>query len=146
MAEREVGRDRRREGASGAVRIRRPDARGAQLGEGVAVEQQIDDLVALGVSARNDDGRCAHLADPIGGRPRVFNRFDAVAAQVGAKVEFQYWTFGEYDGALVLTAPDDTSIGALAVGLGRLGNVRTTMLRAFDIGEFRKILEKMPKF
>ncbi len=78
--------------------------------------------------------------------PNRAEGFKAIAAQVGAKVEFQYWTFGEFDGALVLTAPDDTAIGALAIGLGRLGNVRTTMLRAFDINEFRTMLEKMPKF
>lgn len=78
--------------------------------------------------------------------PKRAEAFKDVAAQVGAKVECQYWTFGEFDGALVLTAPNDTAIGALAIGLGRLGNVRTTMLRAFDITEFRKMLEKMPKF
>ena len=71
------------------------------------------------------------------GRAKTFK--DA-AAKVGATVEVQLWTLGEYDGALLLSAPNAGVAGALALGLGRLGNVRTTLLRAFDADEFGKMV------
>jgi uncharacterized protein with GYD domain len=72
--------------------------------------------------------------------PQRAQAFKDAAAKVGASVEFQIWTFGEYDGALLLSAPNTHVAGQLALNLSRLGNVRTTMLRAFDAEEFKKLL------
>ena len=72
--------------------------------------------------------------------PERAQAFKEAAAKVGATVEFQLWTFGEFDGALLLSAPNASVAGGLALSLGRLGNVRTTMLRAFNVDEFRKMV------
>lgn len=69
--------------------------------------------------------------------------FRSAAAKVGAKVESAYWTLGTYDGVFVISAPDDATAAALTLKLGRDGNVRTTMLRAFDAGEFGEVLAKV---
>lgn len=69
--------------------------------------------------------------------------FRAAAAKVGAEVEKQYWTLGEYDGLVIFTAPDESAGVALAVELGRLGFVRTCMQRALDADEFQETLAKL---
>lgn len=70
--------------------------------------------------------------------------FDAKAESAGCKVESQYWTLGAYDGAFVLNAPDETTAAAVVLSLGKADAVTTQMLRAFDAGEFEKIVNKMP--
>lgn len=70
--------------------------------------------------------------------------FDAKAESAGCKVESQYWTLGAYDGAFVLSAPDESTAAAVVLSLGKADNVSTQMLRAFDAGEFEKIVNKMP--
>mgnify|MGYP000225817200 CR=1 FL=1 len=62
---------------------------------------------------------------------------------MGATIESAYWTLGVYDGAFVISAPDDATAAALTLKLGRDGNVRTTMLRAFDADEFGEVLGKV---
>ena len=76
--------------------------------------------------------------------PSRAEAFKAAASRAGVNVESQFWTLGEYDGVAVFTAPDEGTAVALALGLGKLGNTRTCMLRAFDATEFRDIVGKMP--
>jgi uncharacterized protein with GYD domain len=76
--------------------------------------------------------------------PSRAEAFRAAASKAGAVVESQFWTLGEYDGVLVFQAPDEPTAVGLALELGRHGNVRTCLLRAFDAGEFKGILSKMP--
>jgi uncharacterized protein with GYD domain len=68
--------------------------------------------------------------------------FAQIAEKAGGKVRQQYWTTGEYDGVLVLEAPDDTTAIGLIAKLGRMGFVKTQSLRAFDAGEVQQILAK----
>jgi uncharacterized protein with GYD domain len=75
--------------------------------------------------------------------PGRADAFRAAASKVGAKVECQYWTIGCYDGAFVLSAPDDATASALVLGLGKGDNVRTTMLRALDETEFKTVVSKL---
>ena len=75
--------------------------------------------------------------------PSRAEAFRSAAAKSGCTVESQFWTLGEYDGAVVLAAPDYAAATALALDLGRLGNVRTTMLRAFNAAEFKEIVAKL---
>jgi uncharacterized protein with GYD domain len=70
--------------------------------------------------------------------------FATAAEQAGAKVETQYWTVGAHDGAFVLSAPDDLTASSLVLALGRSDNIRTTMLRAYDAGEFAKVVGGIP--
>ena len=65
------------------------------------------------------------------------------AKRAGATVESIFWTLGAYDGVVVLTAPDEATAVRLTLDLGRSGNVRTTMLRAFDAAEFKSISSKL---
>jgi uncharacterized protein with GYD domain len=75
--------------------------------------------------------------------PHRADEFRALVAKHGAKVEAQLWTMGAYDGVVVMTAPDDEAMTALALGVGRLDYVRSTTLRAFDEAEFQAILGRV---
>ena len=71
--------------------------------------------------------------------------FAAAAEKAGVKVVAQYWTLGEYDGVIVLDAPDDETATSLMLSLSSLGNVRTTTLRAFSAAEMKNIVVKASK-
>jgi uncharacterized protein with GYD domain len=71
----------------------------------------------------------------------------AVAARqmfekMGGRLTDYAWTLGQYDLILTAEAPDDETITAIGVALGKLGNVRTQTLRAFGESEMQKILQK----
>ncbi len=68
---------------------------------------------------------------------------DALGQKHGLSLEQIYWTVGPYDIVAVGEAPDDESVSAFALELGSAGNVRTTMLRAYDREEMSKIIEKL---
>ena len=67
----------------------------------------------------------------------------AMAKKAGVTVREVYWTLGQYDIATIWEAPDESAATALALSVGALGNVRTTMLRAFTADEIPGVLEKM---
>src|SRR5205823_7076360 len=69
--------------------------------------------------------------------------FKAAAKKLGAKVTDIYWTLGEYDGLLILEAPDDETATTAILHLGATGNVHTTTVRAFTAAEMDKILTKV---
>ena len=62
--------------------------------------------------------------------------FKDEATKAGVNVECQYWTIGEYDGALVLSADDESKILKVLIALAAKGNVRTETLRVFDEAGF----------
>ena len=66
-----------------------------------------------------------------------------MAKKFGATVNAVYWTLGQYDIATIVDAPDDTSLNALLLSVGALGNVRTQTLRAFSADEMGPILGRM---
>jgi len=63
---------------------------------------------------------------------------------MGGKVIGFYAVMGEYDYVAVGEAPSDEVATTFALGLGSLGNVRTTSLRAFTKEEFAAMLKKLP--
>ena len=69
--------------------------------------------------------------------------FKKKADKAGAKVKEVFWTLGEYDGVLILEAPEEATATALGLSLAALGNVRTQTLRAFSAEEIGRILTKM---
>jgi uncharacterized protein with GYD domain len=69
--------------------------------------------------------------------------FKAAAKKLGVKVTNIYWTLGDYDGLLILEAPDDIVATTALLHLGALGNVHTTTVRAFNSAEMDKILSKV---
>lgn len=63
---------------------------------------------------------------------------------MGGKLINIYTVMGEYDYVAIGEAPSDEVIMTFLLGLGSLGNVRTTTLRAFTREEFAAIIKKLP--
>ena len=53
----------------------------------------------------------------------------------GCKKIAQYWTLGQHDIVIVLEAPNDEAAMKGLLAVGKLGNVRTTTMRAFTADE-----------
>jgi len=66
--------------------------------------------------------------------------FLKAAGKAGVKVEAQFWTTGNYDGALILSAKDENNVLRCLAKLAAAGNVRTEALKAFDSAEFKDIM------
>ena len=62
---------------------------------------------------------------------------------VGGKVQAAYWTLGDFDGCVLLEAPDEETATAAMLRLGQQGNVRTRTMRLYDEEEFQEILAKV---
>ena len=69
--------------------------------------------------------------------------FKAAAKKLGAKVTNIYWTLGEYDGLIILEAPDDETAMTAVLHLASAGNVQTTTVKAFTGAEIDKIVAKV---
>ncbi len=67
----------------------------------------------------------------------------AMAKKAGASLKETYWTLGQYDFVAIFEAPDDVTMTALGLTIGKLGNVRTQTLRAFSTAEMKSIVGKM---
>lgn len=66
--------------------------------------------------------------------------FDKLAAKSGVNVVGQYWTLGEYDGVLILSADSGRKVLHLLGELTSGGNVQTATLQAFTDTEFDEIM------
>jgi uncharacterized protein with GYD domain len=75
--------------------------------------------------------------------PKRAEAFKAMAKQHGCTVKEIFWTHGHYDLVIIIDAPDETSVSALALSGAKLGNVRSHTLRAFNAEEMAKILDKV---
>jgi uncharacterized protein with GYD domain len=69
--------------------------------------------------------------------------FRELAKGAGVTVKDLYWTLGQYDIVAVADAPDEMTVTALGLTLGKSGNVRTQTLRAFSATDMTKILTKV---
>ena len=67
----------------------------------------------------------------------------AAAKKLGVKVTNIFWTLGEYDGLLILEAPDDKTAMTVVLHLAAQGDVHTTTVRAFTAAEMDKIVAKV---
>ena len=74
--------------------------------------------------------------------PKRAGAFTEAVKAAGASVKGLYWTTGGHDGVLILEAPDDQTAASILLTLGRVGNVRTQTLRAFDRSEMESILAR----
>ena len=61
----------------------------------------------------------------------------------GIKIKTTLWTVGSYDLVHIVEAPDDKTAAAMSFSLGAFGNVRTELLRAFDIDEMESVLDQV---
>jgi uncharacterized protein with GYD domain len=69
--------------------------------------------------------------------------FKELAKANGVNVKDLYWTLGQYDIVAIADAPDEMTVTALGLALGKSGNVRTQTLRAFTAADMNAILAKV---
>jgi uncharacterized protein with GYD domain len=69
--------------------------------------------------------------------------FKEMAKGAGVTVRDIFWTLGAYDNVAIIDAPDEATVTALGLTLGKAGNVRTQTLRAFTKAEMDGILAKV---
>ncbi len=74
---------------------------------------------------------------------RRADAFKALAQTFAITVKDIYWTLGRYDVITTIEAPDEVSVTALGLSLGKSGNIRTETLRAFSQADMGAILEKV---
>ncbi|MFC2084572.1 GYD domain-containing protein [Bacteroidota bacterium] len=67
--------------------------------------------------------------------------FQEEAEKKNVKIREFLWTMGEYDGMIVLEAPDDTTVASLMLATGALGNIRSKSFRGFVKEEIKELLE-----
>lgn len=77
--------------------------------------------------------------DTIGRQRKTSEAFE----KVGLHLETVLWTQGRYDLVAVFEAPDDATVAAAMLTLGKAGNVRTETLRGFSAEEMQGILERV---
>ena len=70
-------------------------------------------------------------------------QYKDLAAKLGCTIKEIWWTHGQYDVVSVVDAPDDASVTALAMSVGKLGYIRTQTLRAFSAPELAPIMNKV---
>ena len=89
----------------------------------------------------------AHFSDQgihgVKDSPKRADAFKEMAKKAGVNVKEMFWTLGRYDLVIVLEAPDVETVTALGLSVGKLGNVRTETLRAFNKAEMTAILKKV---
>ena len=59
---------------------------------------------------------------------------------MGGDMDQLYLTMGGYDLVAIVTLPSDEDAAKFMLTLGKLGNIRTTTLRAFNEAEYREIV------
>ncbi len=74
--------------------------------------------------------------------PKRAQAFAKAAEKTGVKIEAQYWTSGQYDGVLIMSAPKAEQALRCLSELVAGGNVKTETLQAFDSKEFALIAGK----
>src|SRR5215813_6272791 len=62
----------------------------------------------------------------------------------GCELEHVWWTQGNHDMVSVVRAPDEQAMVAYTLAVSRLGNLRTTTLRAWTGDEMREIVSRLP--
>jgi uncharacterized protein with GYD domain len=75
--------------------------------------------------------------------PKRADAFKDMAKKSGATVKETFWTLGQYDIVAIVEAPDDETMTAIGLNIGKAGNVRTQTLRAFSVTDMKKILGKV---
>jgi uncharacterized protein with GYD domain len=64
--------------------------------------------------------------------------------RMGVKIFELYWTSGDYDLVMVAECADEETAYAAQLDMASRGNVRPSVLRAFDREEMSAILAKLP--
>jgi len=74
--------------------------------------------------------------------PKRADDFAKMVQQVGGKTQV-FYTLGEYDIVAVTEVPSDEAILQVNLAVSKLGNVRTTTLKAWTSEEISKVISKL---
>jgi uncharacterized protein with GYD domain len=74
--------------------------------------------------------------------PKRVEAFRQLVEKNGGKLPSFFYTMGKYDGAAIVEAPSDEAFLKIALGLGSLGNVRTTTLKAWTASEAARVFSQ----
>jgi uncharacterized protein with GYD domain len=74
--------------------------------------------------------------------PKRAKAFVEMAKKQGVSVRGLYWTMGLYD-IVAIAEGNNEALHALALSIGRQGNVRTQTLPAMDSEAMERVLEKV---
>jgi uncharacterized protein with GYD domain len=75
--------------------------------------------------------------------PQRYESFKKDLEKAGVKLVAGYYTMGEYDGVIILEAPNDEVVMKIILSTASLGNIRTKTLKAFPHAEGSKIIESL---
>ena len=75
--------------------------------------------------------------------PKRLDAAKKALVEMGGEFKTLYMTMGDYDVIVIYEAPDDAVAARFTLMLGKLGNVRTTSLRAFPEEAFRQIVNTL---
>jgi len=79
----------------------------------------------------------------IGDSPKRVDAAKKELEDMGGQFRSVYMTMGDYDLVMIYDAPDDAVAARFTLMLGKLGNVRTTSLKAFPEEAFRQIVNSL---
>src|SRR5215470_7689267 len=77
--------------------------------------------------------------------PKRRQRARQLAQKLGIVIKDIYITSGDRDILMIMEAPDEDTVAALALAAGCQGNTRSSTCRAFTEAEFERILTEMPE-
>lgn len=76
--------------------------------------------------------------------PGRLDAAEAMLQEMGGRFREFYMTMGDRGMVAIVEAPDDETMAIFALRIGALGNLRTTTLEAYEEGDYRRILSKVP--
>lgn len=76
----------------------------------------------------------------IGDSPKRVDTAKKTLEEMGGQFRSVYMMMGAYDLLMIYDAPDDAVAARFTLMLGKLGNVRTTSLKAFPEEAFRQMV------
>jgi uncharacterized protein with GYD domain len=72
--------------------------------------------------------------------PKRLDATKKLAKDLGGEFKSVYMTRGSFDFSAVMEMPNDEKVANFVLKLGSMGNVRSTMLKAYLEDEYRKII------
>jgi uncharacterized protein with GYD domain len=75
--------------------------------------------------------------------PRRIDAAKKTLHEMGGQFRSLYMTMGDYDLVAIYDAPDDAVAARFTLIIGKMGNVRTSSLKAFPEEAFRQIVASL---
>jgi uncharacterized protein with GYD domain len=75
--------------------------------------------------------------------PKRIDAAKKTLEEMGGQFRSVYMAMGDYDLIMIYDAPDDAVAARFTLMLGKLGNVRTTSMKAFPEEAYRQIINSL---